>query len=432
MMAKATWMMAKAMEPLAMPTCTAGGVSNGRMDRRPPNGLVPLIAAIVIVMPRIHIVAVGTGEIRFDDVLIAILSLVLLPALCRQYRFDFIDYAFFVYIAVGVLSSIVSSIYGDVVLLPSMLFAIRPAEYWLLRPLLATHRPPSSARVRFAELYTCFLAVYVAGSLLHDGLAQRASANTGGPYELAIVAGILATTFYFHGQKWFALLSFLVVVATQSRSGAGAVVAALVLVAALARGTRPTARRRPSRFTTVTVSGLLLCTVFIPTLGISGRAKAAFEPGSWSVASAISSSLPLTEHSSQYADNLALAFPSVGYYGQSDASSVIRFTKWKALVADVESSTRTLLVGLGPSFAGPAVDGYYVRAFAETGILGLLAFAGFMGAIILRSRCDYLALSAVLIVSLNAIFVDAWIASKAMFLLWAVLGLTLKFGRGRT
>ncbi|MEC9787119.1 hypothetical protein RCT62_09225, partial [Escherichia coli] len=64
--------------------------------------------------------------------------------------------------------------------------------------------------------------------------------------------------------------------------------------------------------------------------------------------------------------------------GNGDASAFIRFTRWVTLIKTASENVINFLIGLGPSYAGMAVDGNYVRMFVETGVIGLLAYIIFL------------------------------------------------------
>ncbi|HCD2177544.1 TPA: hypothetical protein NBJ32_005638, partial [Klebsiella pneumoniae] len=64
--------------------------------------------------------------------------------------------------------------------------------------------------------------------------------------------------------------------------------------------------------------------------------------------------------------------------GNGDASAFIRFTRWVTLIKTASENVINFLIGLGPSYAGMAVDGNYVRMFVETGLIGLLAYIIFL------------------------------------------------------
>ena len=108
--------------------------------------------------------------------------------------------------------------------------------------------------------------------------------------------------------------------------------------------------------------------------------------------------------------------------------------KWRAYI---EKTMRSPIVGLGPSAATEAADGYYMRAFVESGIVGLLTFIALIGAVLVsawraarhgiglgRALAGGMVASTVF-VALVSILIDTWVASRVMELYWPLLGTTL-------
>jgi len=108
--------------------------------------------------------------------------------------------------------------------------------------------------------------------------------------------------------------------------------------------------------------------------------------------------------------------------------------KWPAMV---QQTMRSPIIGLGPSAATEAADGYYLRAFVESGILGVLVFVGLVFTIARSSlraarRATGLAkslavasLAATVFVALVGVLIDTWVASRVMELFWPLIGLSL-------
>jgi hypothetical protein len=105
--------------------------------------------------------------------------------------------------------------------------------------------------------------------------------------------------------------------------------------------------------------------------------------------------------------------------GEEDVSSFIRVFRWTSLVRSTLAHVDSCIIGLGPSFGSAAVDGYYVRVFIETGIVGLILFFRFAKALLgdqnsgLWSFREY-----VFILLITACFIDIFTSYKAMILLW--------------
>jgi O-antigen ligase len=111
---------------------------------------------------------------------------------------------------------------------------------------------------------------------------------------------------------------------------------------------------------------------------------------------------------------------------QQDRSTSIRFdVEWpRALRAFFKNP----VLGTGYSSISLATDNDYLRALGETGILGLLSFLAILIAIAkktlsLKSQFDYAYLGIFLTMTLTAIFLDVFEASKIAILFWMFTGL---------
>ena len=108
--------------------------------------------------------------------------------------------------------------------------------------------------------------------------------------------------------------------------------------------------------------------------------------------------------------------------------------KWPAMV---QQTMRSLIIGLGPSAATEAADGYYLRVFVESGILGVLVFVGLVFTVArsslraarratgLAKSLAVAALAATVFISLVGVLIDTWVASRVMELFWPLIGLSL-------
>ncbi len=90
----------------------------------------------------------------------------------------------------------------------------------------------------------------------------------------------------------------------------------------------------------------------------------------------------------------------------------------------VDASADSVVIGLGPSFASTAVDGYYTRVFTETGFAGGLVFlASMLSFWQRRSRRQWAFREFIIIMLVSGCFIDIFTAYKPMILLWLWHGL---------
>lgn len=120
----------------------------------------------------------------------------------------------------------------------------------------------------------------------------------------------------------------------------------------------------------------------------------------------------------------------------ADPSLRIRFDqRWPKLL---HAAARDPALGLGPSAAGEAADGYYVRAYVETGVVGLAAFLVFVAAVLaalwrvsgdsvdrLTAGLGLGLAAATLFVAVVGLLIDTWVASRPMETFWPLVGIAL-------
>jgi hypothetical protein len=91
----------------------------------------------------------------------------------------------------------------------------------------------------------------------------------------------------------------------------------------------------------------------------------------------------------------------------------------------LKTNTKTiysLLIGKGPGFYGIAVDGYYVRVFAETGLIGLSVFVLFLVSLYRTHRKNKEIVALIVTMALTGLLIDIFVSVKVMALFWFLLG----------
>ena len=107
----------------------------------------------------------------------------------------------------------------------------------------------------------------------------------------------------------------------------------------------------------------------------------------------------------------------------AEPSALIRFFRWHLLLNTIDDPL-DVVFGLGPSFAGPSVDGSYVRFFADGGVVGVIAWVALIVVWLRRSPVWMTALTVTLLV--GGVFIDILYAERPMVLFWTLLALALK------
>lgn len=118
--------------------------------------------------------------------------------------------------------------------------------------------------------------------------------------------------------------------------------------------------------------------------------------------------------------------PSIFRYMVSlkgDMSFSYRAVRWPMVIKTTSSSLMPFLFGWSPGAWGLALDGYYVRVFGETGLLGLALFIYWLMTTIFGLRQGSISKFALVMMAVVAVFIDIFTSSKVMPILWAFLAL---------
>ena len=421
---------------------------------RPADGhrLVLPAVAWLLLAPRIDLLTVFGSSVRVDDVVVALL---LVPAAVSGARAGALvaGWRMAAVVAAACLSALFAIYHGLVSPAPSLLYAVRPFEYWLVLAALGgvVARDPRGTARRLLMLLAWVTFVQVGVAYLQTAIGldfgsarfslERGSGFTGGPYELGAICAALACL-WAATHRWLLLVVAVAGVAlSESRISMAGLVAGLSIVAVYGllqagrrRATGPAAA--PSRAGQLRVAGgvlaisLLLVAgpVWSPVLlqGIGERAKSTSLTDEWYFADQRAASTPSPRTSADYR---VLAFGSVTTSMQRDAariedvSSFIRFYRWNLLLDRLTVDRWSWVTGLGPSFAGSAVDGSYVRVLAETGAVGLLAWSG-LASVWVRRMPPWMVGAAVTYLA-GAAFIDLLFAMRPTVLMWVLTACAL-------
>ena len=376
---------------------------------------------------KIFIVGFGEAGLRPDDLLL----LLCLAALCYTGRLRRTPLTlplrlYFGFLVINVLSAAWNSIQGRVNLLYSLTFVLRLVEY-LVFYYVGYHLARigfNFSRVALCYAYTlCALVpLQMLGLVPVPGTfgRERASGNTNGPYELAIVSSfLLCYLAYRERRRFIGAASLGMIVLTASR---------ITLIAGLLSLVRFSLLKSRSK------GAVLAAAAMLALLG--GGLYAANSSGLVTLGAldrlGNSKSLALDDVIMLY-DAAPVAQNATEYYNGSfqdlngidvdnfdgDLSGLIRFTRWITLVKANLSHVDSILIGLGPSFGSAAVDGYYVRVYVESGLIGLIAFLSFAGAALWnRRRSNWYFREYVMIMIISAGFIDIFSSYKSMMLFW--------------
>lgn len=386
-----------------------------------------VLGSLMFLLPQINLVHLGGGSIRVDDAL-----LVLMAALYWRKTASYVPAWFtkrvLLVAAASTISFMLAVSFSRVQVLSAALYSLRPFEYMLAIPLgielgRTVRRPQLERILKAVILLLAVMSILQIGGIPLGVSAfsyGRAAGNVGGPYELAALSAILIFYFLKRAPLW-AALAIVPLVLSASRITSFAVLAVFLI-----SGRRFV--RLSSRLAVIVVCGALF--LLSTTLGAKSTPSSSSDAlisrlANTSIVSSANAgcdyawALPPVQSQSEY---FAAGYTQLGYTNIGvgpDVSSQIRFIRWCLLLRGLRSPD-LLMFGYGPSFAGAAVDGQFVRYLVEYGIFGLLAWSA-LWLSCLRNSCDSLRASlSVLLVT--AVFIDILVSDRPMVLFWVLMG----------
>ncbi len=390
--------------------------------------LLVFILFVAIFSFKINLISIGGSGIRVDDLLIFLLVIVTIANLRK--KFVPIDnkpiFLTLVLVVFSFFSVYINNQLYGLPLLTGVMYSIRIVEYMLFFYVGYYLANTKFNLDSFVKIYIIYAFVLIVLQTLHiipvvSGFSVgRAIANTGGPWELAVVISFMVFYSYQNIQnKLYFYLSFLILFLTQSRITTFAVLL-ILLITYLKKLTV----KRIFIFTTIISIGILV--ILFSNIELIDRYLNILNMSTFE---------SLLEIISRFDYKIDREYYLAMTYGENlsnilsmdgDSSALIRFTRWTILVGMTFSTYLSIIIGIGPSFAGAAVDGNYVRLFIETGIIGLFLFLYIIYIIFKSTKNDFVMRSYLTTIIITAIFIDIYTTYKAMVLLWFYYGYLLR------
>jgi hypothetical protein len=275
---------------------------------------------------------------------------------------------------------------------------------------------------------------------------DRGAGLTSGPYELGALCAALACFWLAHRNLVLTATAVAGVVLSASRISLLAVAVGLVVTAYVIRhrDAAPVARNEPAagrpgrwRATRPFAMSLLLAAVITTapgwveqaTGGATSRASGTSLATAWETAGAAASGTPAFRDAYSYqivAYETFIETLGVNESTSTDVSNEVRFYRWHLLLSQL--TVGPAILGLGPSFPGPSVDGGYLRILVETGVVGLAAWSWLLLAALRRTPVW---LTGVIVTVLfGSAFIDLPFAMRPMAMLWAMIAYSMGQPRG--
>jgi hypothetical protein len=400
--------------------------------------------------PRVELLSIANSSVRLEDAILVALTIYSLANWGAAARRRYVRRGALAVAAIGLTCVLISFAFGRVELLPGFLYAIRPLEYWVVYPALVIalgSRSEGSVKLIVRVLAAVTLVQVGVALLQVAGLSigfskfsyERGAGLTAGPYELGAMCAMLACFWLARRSYVLALVSIVGVLASQSRVSLVAVVIGVILLILIDHHRGQKIKRpalRPTAViwsTAVVVGSILVLPLALPTLLAPSVARVDDSQltTAWDEARGASEPVGKIATADEYA---AIAYDAIGVdvlsqTASSDASNVVRFYRWQLLLGELTESPVTMAFGVGPSFAGPSVDGAFLRIVVETGVMGLAVWMVWFRRTLQGAVPWLVAVAATLIV--GSLFIDLLFALRPMALFWLLAALGRK-ENGRT
>ncbi len=376
---------------------------------------------------KIFLISYGEAGLRPDDLLIlASLVVLLLAGWVQQTPISLPLRLYLVYVAIELVSALWNSMQGRVGLVYSLVFVIRLQEYMIFYFIGYALARSGFRLFRVAVWYIYTLYALIPLQMLGlvpvpgtFGIA-RASGNTNGPYELAVVCGFLLC-FVAYRKRSVLLGTGLVALVILTASRITLIATVLSLLHFAVTRTRSIGKVIAVALTLALLGGALYSISALDIVHIEAldRLENSNSLG-LAEAKSVYETAPTARSSAEYMEGTFENIDALDLENfNGDLSGLIRFTRWLTLLKANLAHVDSIILGLGPSFGSAAVDGYYTRCYVETGLVGLGAFLAFLASMLFTRRGsswnfrDY-----VLIMTVSALFIDVFLSYKSMLLLW--------------
>lgn len=396
--------------------------------------ILTAILVICIFSFKVTVLGIGGSGIRLDDIILvfAFALLLIRGDFWRTHRSAALNWYLW-FILFSFVSVCWNVFNGRVEFMLASLFVARLVEYIVFYYIGYSAAQSGTDLTRIMKYYLWTLCIVVPLQMLNivpspnEFSNDRPSGNNNGPYELAAVAAfLLCFLFYRNKNRLSGLASVFLILVTAARSTfAGAAVS---LFKVMLQKSRKVALIAVASLGAIVVALLAFLNLggdsVLTNVPVLQRFSKADTAASGFDLRTIYSATPTYKTSADYSSG-AFAY-AIAYASrmEGDASTAIRVFRWTALVKSCVSNVDTILIGLGPSFGTTAVDGYFVRVFAETGLVGLALFALFIWSLInAKSNSPWPFREFVLILLFTAVSIDIFASYKTMLLLWLWHGL---------
>lgn len=379
-----------------------------------------ILFALYVLAPKVDIYAIGAAAIRPEDLISAFAFFVFIVSAKRKISMPLYAKMYLVFIGFGLISSIINIAQGG---FTGPVYGARLAQYMTWFFIIYEAAPKINQRaLRWTCLIVCCVFIVWGGAEYFGlisrigkftGASQRLTINTSGPFETSAMLAMLA---YAAPAIWLTPFMIVLIFLTQARI---TVLGVLISLAAA----------RPGRTMAVGVAGAVVATIAAQPLydAISksrfGKSETPLAMGqllqyTWK-------RVPTVPRPSFYRERFLNGILIFRYMPNTrgDLSFKYRAVRWPIIIKSTAARWLQFFVGWGPGAWSNAVDGYYVRVFGETGLIGIALFVAWIIAALRTLQQRSVGKYSIIMLIFVAFFIDIFASSKVMPILWVFLAL---------
>ncbi len=379
-----------------------------------------ILFALYVLAPKVDLYAIGAAAIRPEDLISAFAFFIFIVSARRKLSIPTHAKIYMVFIGFGLISAVINIAQGGLV---GPVYGARLAQYMTWFFIMYEAAPKLSTRaLRWTCLIVCGVFIIWGGAEYFGfisrigkfaGASQRLTINTSGPFETSAMLAMLA---YAAPAFWLTPFMVVLIFLTQAR------ITVLGILVSLAAA-------RPGRTMAVGFAGAVVATLAAQPI-YDAVSKSRF--GESETPLAMGSLLkytwkrvPTVPRPSYYRERFLNGILIYRYMPNTrgDLSFKYRAVRWPIIIKSTAATWVTLFVGWGPGAWSNAVDGYYVRVFGETGLLGVALFAAWIVAALRTLRQRSVGKFSLVMLAVAAFFIDIFTSSKVMPILWVFLAL---------
>ncbi len=379
-----------------------------------------ILFALYVLAPKIDLYAIGSAAIRPEDIINAVAFLIYIVSARRPFSVPGYLKFYLIFIGFGLVSALINIAQGGLV---GLVYGIRLAQYLTWFFILYEAAPGLSTRaLRWTCLIVCSIFVIwglgeYTGAIPRigkfAGATQRLTINTSGPFETSAMLAMLA---YAAPAFWLTPFMIVIIFLTQAR------ITLLGILVSFAAA-------RPGRTMAIGFAGALVATVAaqpIYTAISKSRLGASETPlAMGSLLAYTWKRVPVVPRPAYYRERFLQGSQIFRYMPNTrgDLSFKIRAVRWPIIIKSTIARWPQVAVGWGPGAWSNAVDGYYVRIFGETGIIGVALFIAWFVAALRTLQQRSIGKFSLVMLLVAGFFIDIFASSKVMPILWVFLAL---------